>query len=252
MNKPITKNRINHLLNNMKKKIIIIISIVTLYNFILCLSAPAQILSSQSSMITQQAIKKSDWKTFGIEYLPSIAINYWGFEEKGKGVAANFSQVSSLTPSNPLFIEWGLGVQWSNFKHSEGGTQLISVKFPLNLVLDMNVPESNINLDLYAGLNLRCHLWGRDWWYEDDYYFNEDRKNKEFDQYKFNEEDGYKRFQIGGQLGAKARFEKGFFVGVEYGSFFSPFYIERNEHSIVDGMEGNFSNGISISAGLVF
>jgi len=199
---------------------------------LMLVQANAQIVSSRSAMITKHVTDEpksyNGWKTFGIEYLPSN----WsgdGDSESFTGLAINYTQAISLTQSIPLFLEWGLGAQYSSKSVDDNKIHYASVKAPINLIYDFQIPNTNINIDPYVGIKLRGNVWGE---YKDDY---------EDESYNlFSDDLDWKRFQIGGQLGVKARFNNKFFIGFGYGFDFN----EIAEDTKV--------NELSISAGLVF
>ena len=212
----------------MKK--VIVLAVVAM----LGLQSQAQIVSSRSAMTTRQVINEPKayrgWSTLGVEYLPSS----WkvdGHSTSFTGLALNYTQAISLTQSAPLFLEWGIGGQYS-FK-SEGDETLhyASVKIPINFIYDIEIPGANINIDPYVGLKLRGNVWGEDK-YDDGYY------DESWD--LFGDEGGAKRFQVGWNIGVKARFNNKFFFGVAYGSDFNEFVDETK------------ISEISLSLGLVF
>lgn len=199
---------------------------------LMMVQANAQIVSSRSSMVTRQVTDEpksyNGWKTFGIEYLPSN----WsgdGDSESFTGLAINYTQAISITQSTPLFLEWGLGAQYSSKSVDEETIHYASLKIPINLIYDFQIPNTNICLDPYVGIKLRGNVWGE---FKSDYY--DESWNL------FGDELDWKRFQIGGQLGVKASFNNKFFIGIGYGFDFN----EIAEETKV--------NELSISAGIVF
>ena len=199
---------------------------------VLGLQAQAQIVSSRSAMTTRQVVEQKSytgWSTFGLEYLPSN-FKYDGHSESFSGFAVNYTQAISITQSAPLFIVWGVGAQWSTWSEDDDKINFVSMKVPINLVYDFQIPGTNINLDPYVGINLRGNVWGE---LKNDYY--DDTYNL-FD----SDEGDWNRFQIGGHLGVKARFNNSFFVGIGYGFDFN----EIDEDTKI--------NELSLSLGLAF
>ncbi len=199
---------------------------------VIMVQANAQIVSSRSSMVTRHVTnepKSNDgWKTLGVEYLPG-SFSYDGVSESFTGWAINYTRANSVTQSAPLFLEYGLGVQYSYKSEDDGTINYVSLKVPVNLIYDFKIPNTNINLDPYVGLKLRYNVWGE---YNDDYY------NESYN--LFGDKSDGKRFQIGAQIGVKARFNNKFFVGIGYGFDFN----EIAEDMTV--------NELSISTGIVF
>lgn len=200
---------------------------------VLGLQAQAQIVSSRSSMTTRQVINEpktnTGWSTFGLEYLP-MSVDFDGHSESFTGFAVNYTNAISVTQSAPVFIEWGIGAQYS-YKSEDGvSIRAASAKVPLNVIYDFAIPSTNINLDPYVGLKFRINAWGEIEY--DDY-------DKTYDLFDKDEGD-CSRFQIGGQLGLKARFNNKFFLGVGYSFDFNEI------HDDVKVSE------VSLSLGLVF
>lgn len=198
------------------------------------LQAQAQIVSSRSSMVTRQVYDEpksyKGWSTFGIEYLPS-SWSMDGTSESFTGLALNYTNAISLTQSAPLFLEWGVGGQYSFYSKDDFKIRYASVKVPVNFIYDFQITNTRIHLDPYVGLKARFNVWGQA---KEEYRGDSDSWNL------FGDEGGWKRFQIGWNIGVKARFNDSFFVGVAYGSDFS---------KIADNTR---VNEVSISLGLVF
>lgn len=199
---------------------------------VIMVQANAQIVSSRSAMVTRHVTnepKTNDgWKTLGVEYLPG-SFSYDGGSDSFTGWAINYTQAIPVTQSAPLFLEWGLGAQYSYASEDDETINYVSVKVPINLIYDFQIPNTNINLDPYVGLKFRGNVWGE---YNNDYY--DESYNL------FGDEFEWKRFQVGAQIGVKARFNNKFFVGIGYGFDFN----EIAEDTKV--------NELSISAGIVF
>ena len=198
---------------------------------IMGLQAQAQIVSSRSSMVTRQVVEKvsTGWSTIGIEYLPS-KLSYDGGSESFSGLAFNYTNATSLTQSFPLFLEWGIGAQYSYHDEDDVSTKWVSLKVPVNIIYDFQLPNTSINIDPFVGLKLRGNVWGE---IKNDYY---DESWNLFDE----DEGDASRFQIGWNIGVKARFNNKFFVGIAYGSDFSEF------------TDDTTINEVSLSLGLVF
>ena len=204
--------------------------------------AQAQIVSSRSSMTTREVIAEpvtyKGWSTFGVEYLPSTFSVKDDDSQSFTGLAVNYTNAISLTQSTPLFIEWGIGAQYSfnseEDRYEEVKVQFASVKIPVNLVYDFQIPGTNVNIDPYLGLKLRGNVWG-----ESKYESKEYDYSKSFNLFDSDEGD-CNRIQLGWNIGVKARFNKAFFVGIGYGSDFSEF------------AEDVKINEVSLSLGVVF
>lgn len=205
--------------------------------------ANAQIVSSRSSMVTRHVVTQKQkktkkpksyngWKTFGIEYINgSFSDDLYarsGYEDGNSfiGGAVNYTQAFSITRSVPLFLELGIGGQ---FSYCTSAVKYVSVKIPVNLIYDIQIPNTKINLDPYVGLNLRGNVWG-------DSHGENLFKDDDYDAY---------RFQIGAHAGVKARFNNKFFIGIGYGFDFNKIV----DTPIVKEIK---INELSISTGIVF
>ena len=188
------------------------------------LQSQAQIVSSRTSMTKTTVVDepKNGWSTFGFEYLPSSANPDEGSSKSFTGLALTWTKARSITTQLPLYLEAGLGAQYSFYNESEGkyetNVKVASVKVPLNLIYDYLIPNTNINLDPYLGLRFRVNVFG-----ELEREYNGDSKTYNvFDKDDMGGSDYvWNRFQMGWQIGVKARFNNSFFVGVAYGTDFS-------------------------------
>ena len=206
--------------------------------------AQAQIVSSRSSMTTREVIADpvsyKGWSTFGVEYL-SGTFSGDGVSDSFSGLAINYTKAVSITQSIPLFIEWGIGAQYSFFSDEEQyeiehKVHYASVKVPVNLVYDFQIPNTKVNLDPYLGIKLRGNVWG-----ESKYESKEYDVSKTYNLFDSDESD-CKRFQVGWNIGVKARFNNAFYVGIGYGSDFIDFAEEESVKI----------NELSLSLGVIF
>ena len=199
--------------------------------------ANAQIVSSRSSMVTRHVVTQkpqkktkkpkshNGWKTLGIEYISGNVSHAVDYDKNTiMSGAINYTQAISITQSIPLFLELGLGGQFSYYNTD---IKYVSVKLPVNLIYDIQIPNTKISLDPYAGLNLRGNVWGESM-------FSEGVRTY------IGGYDTWTRFQIAAQAGVKVRFNNKFFIGIGYG-------LDFNEI-----VENTKVNELSISAGIVF
>lgn len=196
---------------------------------IMCVQVQAQIVTSRSSMITTTRTPQIGWSTFGLEYLPST-FKYDDDSESFSGLALVYTRATSLSGTTPLFLEWGIGGQYSFYSKHGVDINFASVKIPINLMYDFQIPNTSINIDPYIGLKCRGNVWGT---VKSDY---DDEKYDLFDK----DEGDCKRFQVGWNIGVKLRFNNSFFAGVSYGTDFNEFD------------EDTKINELSLSAGIVF
>ena len=201
------------------------------------LQAQAQIVSSRSSMVTREVIDRGGWSTFGVEYLPST-FSYDGDHDSDtyNALALNYTQAISITQSMPMFIEWGIGAQYSFWskdnKSYDVNWNFISAKVPINLIYDISFPNSTIHLDPFVGVKFRFNIWGE---------IKEEHNGKSETINLFDKDEGdCNRFQVGLQAGMKVRFDRKFYLGIGYGIDFSEFSKKTK------------INELKLMAGLVF
>ena len=187
---------------------------------VMSLTSQAQIVSSRSSMVTREEAPKNGWSTFGFEYLPST----WKYSHDGYSTSDSYSaaavvwtKATALSNSAPVFLEYGLGGQYSWKSKDDILTKMVSAKIPLNLIYSYQIPNTEISIDPYIGLNFRFNIWGeikQDW--------DGGQTANVFDKDDMGDSDNtWNRFQLGWHIGAKAKFSNSFFVGVAYGTDFS-------------------------------
>lgn len=186
----------------------------------MCLSMSAQITSSQTSITHRTVIEEPHatgyfgWNSLYVEYLPfkisSVSYN---------GAALNYSHAFSLTQKIPLYLETGLGGQYS-FKKQDGiTTHFASVKIPLNVLYEYDIPGTSISVDPFVGARLRVNVWGETKYNND--LFDGYGDNRSID--LFSDEVGCKRVQVGWHAGLKIHFNKVAFIGAAYGMDFMDF-----------------------------
>ena len=159
-------------------------------------------------------------------------------DESLTGFSAGYSQTFSLSQTLPIFIEAGLGLQYTNFSKSLSGYDddyrsrsyyddydydydydedselkftMWSVKVPVSLLYNFAIPNSSISLAPFVGATMRYNVSGT--------IKKGGNKQDVFDKKDMGE--AWNRFQIGWQVGLKARFGQNFMAGVSYGSDFS-------------------------------
>lgn len=195
------------------------------------LTASAQFSNSGGSA---DAADCSDWNTVYLEYNPMTlheSEDGHSRNESFNGFSLGYSRAIGLSKSVPIFIEVGGALQYSFKSKKEDDVttkfNMLSMKVPINFMYKWNISNSSVDLIPFLGLNMRLNLWGQtkstyDGKSHSVNIFNDDEKNM----------DGhaYKRFQLGWQIGVKARFAQKFMVGVSYGTDFTDFYSNDDYH----------------------
>ena len=188
------------------KRVLFLSLLVTLF-----MSSNAQITSSQTDITRQRVIieKSYDgWNSLYVEYLPS-KLSSGAFH----GAALNYAHAFSVTPKVPLFVEIGLGGQYSFQDENGAEMKFASVKVPLNVIYEYTIPGTSISLDPFAGVKARVNVWGE---------LTSDEYDVEYDLFDKNE-GRCKRVQVGWNAGLRVRVNKTFFVGGAYGTDFMKF-----------------------------
>lgn len=194
-------------------------------------NASAQFTNSKSS---SSAVSPNGWNTIWVQYNPT------NFDTDISGLSAicgdnltafsvGYSHAFSMSKSTPIYIEAGLGLQYTYGSENIGSdydddaystkTSLFSAKVPVNIMYNWQINNSNIAITPYVGLTFRCNIVGK---LKEHYLFVSD-EDEDFNLFDEDDMGGYswKRFQIGWQIGVNARFNNQFLIGVSYGTDFS-------------------------------
>lgn len=188
-------------------------------------SAFAQ-FTNKSSSTAASAGSLDGWSSVWMEYNPST-FDYDDGDDSFTGLSLGYSKAFNIVPGKPFFLEAGLGLQYSFYSEEiedygdyEAKFSMFSAKIPVNFIYKFDIPNSSVSLLPYVGLNLRYNFSAKEkdeeidgkWEKEYDFF---DKKDMDGEEYTWN------RFQIGWNLGVKARFGQNFQVGLGYGEDFS-------------------------------
>ena len=163
----------------------------------------------------------------------------------GNSISGGFSYAFGIAGATPLYLEPGVALKYVWDKDDNWKFNMLSLKVPVNVVYSFAATE-NFNIEPYAGVYLRGNLlakekfetnggWDDDWddWddWEDDYSdFDDDwettyeapsssgRSKDSVDLFSKDDmgDDTWNRFQVGLQLGVRARINQKFMIGVGY------------------------------------
>jgi len=196
---------------------------------IFTLATQAQIVSSRSSRITTTGSVgdySKGWNTIYLQWNPSSFSPEVGSSESFTGFSVGYNHAFGLTQSIPLYVEAGIGVQYSFWDGTYLGIpdckiKLLSAKVPVSLMYKFDIPNSTISIVPNAGLDMRFNILGK-------------LKNDEYEEYLkkssfnlFDKDDmggddyTWNRFQIGWHVGVNFMFNNQFLVGASYGTDFS-------------------------------
>lgn len=203
-------------------------------------SASAQFTNTKSTGGGVSTDISNGWSTFNVQYNASSFIyDVSGADnESFSAFTLEYTNAIGVSKSLPLFVEWGVGLQYgfksdSDSKEDSGykidiekNFSMLSVPIPVSLVYDYQIPNSSISIDPYLGLKLRANILAqekveRTMEYRGEKESEDDTRNL-FDKDDMGGSDNtWNRFQVGWQIGANARFNNKFMVGISYGSDFS-------------------------------
>lgn len=198
--------------------------IITFFCVMMSVNMSAQFSNSSSS----SSMDTNGWNTIWFQYNPSQLSPDKGDNQSFTGLSLGFSHAFLVSNSVPLLVETGIGLQYSFYKEDitdeygngdeEVKTNMFSAKVPVHLLYDWKISNSSVSIIPFAGLNMRFNISGKTKW-EDEYY---SKSANLFDKKEMGgSEFVWKRFQIGWELGVKAKFNNKFLVGVSYGQDFS-------------------------------
>lgn len=193
--------------------------------------------TNTSSSSSSTSVNTDGWSTIWVEYNPiKVKYDVSGMDDESlTGFSAGYSQAFSISQGTPIFLEAGIGLQYANYSDSESSyvdgygkvsvdqnITIWSAKVPVNLLYNFALPNSSISLAPFIGATLRYNVSGTLKYEVEDYSEKYDLfSKKEMDDAEFLDGKAWKRFQIGWQIGLKARFGQNFMAGVSYGSDFS-------------------------------
>ena len=200
------------------------------------LATQAQIVSSRSSRITTAGSVgdySNGWNTIYLQWNPSSFSPEVGSSESFTGFSVGYNHAFGLTQSIPLYVEAGIGVQYSfwdgdfyfryegqSVKLKDSKVKILSAKVPVSLMYKFDIPNSTISIVPNAGLDLRFNILGK----------LKNDQLEEFDKPSFNlfdkddmlsDDYTWNRFQIGWHVGVNFMFNNQFLVGASYGTDFS-------------------------------
>lgn len=227
-------------------------------------SASAQFVNSQGgrrSNVGSTADVESVFNTFDFTYSPvtmKTIAKYDGSSytetEDLNAVSLGWTQARSILSTLPLYIQYGAGLQyaWQTDKESESGVEVkstvsfLTLKVPVNVLYNFNIPNTPVAIMPYAGLSLHAHLLGQNKYTVS--YDDETRTEKEnFFSKEDMDDDPYNRIVLAWQIGAKVAFRNLLF-GVAYEGPVTSLYKYSEDGASV---RFNYSQ-VNISLGIKF
>lgn len=211
--------------NSMKSKLLIAAVLL-----LLSTTSYAQFTNTRSS------IDNGDRNTIYLQWNPSS----YGLEVLSgsfTGFSAGYNLAFSLSQSIPLYLEAGIGVQYSFWDgdlwlthkgetvyiYKDSKIKVLSAKVPVSLMYKFDIPNSIISIVPKAGLDMRFNILGK--------LKNDDieKSLNLFDQDDMKKDDWtWNRFQIGWHVGIDFIFNNKFLVGASYGTDFNDIAKDKN------------------------
>ena len=194
----------------------------------------------------------SVWAEYGISKITYDCDS--DFDRDFNAVSIGFSKAFGLSKNQPLFVEAGLGFQYSFYSETtdvpnhEGiydddrydeyplsgnyktKVNMFSLKIPVNFIYKYDFPNSSFSIAPFVGVALRYNFSGKVKFenIDDDYDEDEYDEDPNCDFNLFDKKDMrkcgmnvWKRFQIGWNIGVKAMYKNKYSIGVAYASDFS-------------------------------
>ena len=176
------------------------------------------------------------WSTVWAEFNPSnLVYDVSGADNQSvTGISLGYSQAFNIVPNTGIFLEAGLGLQYSFYKEDESvsyegikGTaeekfNMWSAKIPVNFMYKFAVGNNGFSLIPYAGLTLRYNFSAK---IKEEVTIAGESASATTDLFKNSDMGGsdytWNRFQLGGQVGLKAIISKAFMIGASYGYDFT-------------------------------
>ena len=102
------------------------------------------------------------------------------FKAKGDGssidifdlnaISLNWGQARNIMNILPLYVHYGFNLQyaWKTDKDEDGGWTIketcsfLTAKIPVNLLYNLNIPNTAVSVMPYVGLNLQGHILGQE------------------------------------------------------------------------------------------
>ena len=190
----------------------------------------AQLLTGTS--VARSEEKSSNWSYLYFQYSPGLFSPKEGDSETYNAVSFGWNQNIHLSNRIPLFLEFGIGVQYSFYNKKEDYSDLysyygyhmsyksetklnmVSMKIPLGVSYVFDIPNTPISIIPNLGFDFRINTWAEQ-------KYNGHTVNP-FDKDDMGSSDAtWNRFQVGGHAGVNARFWKKLLVGFSYQLDFS-------------------------------
>ena len=217
---------------------------------LMSVSASAQFMQSNGGSKAKASVEDV-FNTVDLTYSPiTMTSSYDGGSntEDFNGLSLNWAQARLLTDKLPIYLQYGAGVQFSwytdsrsnDYENYKSTTTFLTVKVPVNVLYNFAIPNTNLSVMPYLGLNAQVHVLGQA------------KRSQEYDggtqtdkiNYFSKDDMGdhpYNRFVLGWQIGAMVSYDK-YFVGIGYNGPVTSLY--KNGDFKIQTSQVNISLGI--------
>lgn len=194
------------------------------------LATQAQIVSSRSTSVTREKVESNNWSYIYLQYNPGVFSPKNGSSKSYDALSTGWNINIALSRNIPLYLETGVGVQWSTYKETETIYQrvgsiniyrevdakfnMLSVKVPIGVGYAFNIPNAPISIIPNAGLDLRFNALAQ---MDVDGHTTNLLSSSDMG----SSDATWNVFQLGGHVGVNARFWKKLLVGFSYQMDFS-------------------------------
>ena len=216
---------------------------------LMSVSASAQFMQSNGGSKAKASVEDV-FNTVDLTYSPVTMKATMGgssLTEDYNGISLNWSQARLMTDKLPIYLQYGAGAQFSWYTDSSSSdyydvkttTSFLTVKVPVNVLYNFAIPNTNLSVMPYLGLNAQVHVLGQSKTSQE--YDGETQTFKVNYFSKDDMEDPYNRFVLGWQIGAMVSYDK-YFVGIGYNGPVTSLY--KNGDLKIQTSQVNISLGI--------
>ena len=196
---------------------------------LMSVSASAQFMQSNGGSKAKASVEDV-FNTVDLTYSPITEKTTIGDRSSTtdyNGISLNWSQARLMTDKLPIYLQYGAGAQFSWYTDSSSNdyynvkttTSFLTVKVPVNVLYNFAIPNTNLSVMPYLGLNAQVHVLGQQKTTTEEYDGDKDTFKVNYFSKDDMEESPYKkpfnRFVLGWQIGAMVSYDK-YFVGIGY------------------------------------
>lgn len=211
---------------------------------IITTAVSAQFANSNSSPLMSKSSGTTDtngWSRIFVSYNPmNIVFDYENADDLSvTGFSFGYTKGVSIAKEFPLFIEFGVnglyGLKKEEEEEIETKLTFFSLNVPVNLAYKYSIPNSNVTIVPYIGVNFRGNIIGKqklsyngdlgdfsesELWEAMEEKYGIKQESNMFDKDDVGKDAQWKRIQMGWQIGVGFNYNK-LYLGVGYGKDFT-------------------------------